>query len=143
MQQNKSQGRMNESIEFILLQDPRPQQSWEATMPDDIAQKTCTPCRGGVPPLTSEQAAGYLPQVPGWELRDAARWLTRSFKFANFKEAIGFVDSVGRAAEEEGHHPDICFGWGYATVSLQTHKIKGLHENDFIMAAKFNQLLAG
>ncbi|WP_245268823.1 4a-hydroxytetrahydrobiopterin dehydratase [Mesorhizobium sp. WSM2561] len=65
---------------------------------------------------------------------------TPQFKFADFREALTFVDEVGRLAEEEGHHPDICFGWGYAEISLQTHKIRGLHENDFIMAAKINQL---
>lgn len=109
-------------------------------MADSIAQKTCTPCRGGVPPLTPEEAAGYLPQTPGWELLEQGHLLHRSFKFANFREAQSFIDQVGRLAEEEGHHPDICFGWGYAAISLQTHKIKGLHENDFIMAAKINQL---
>jgi 4a-hydroxytetrahydrobiopterin dehydratase len=109
-------------------------------MTDSIAQKTCTPCRGGVPPLTPEAAAGYAPQTPGWELLDEAHLLRRKFKFANFRESLDFVDAIGRLAEEEGHHPDVCFGWGYATVSLQTHKIKGLHENDFIMAAKINLL---
>ncbi|MDW6022336.1 4a-hydroxytetrahydrobiopterin dehydratase [Mesorhizobium sp. BAC0120] len=109
-------------------------------MTDSIAQKTCTPCRGGVPPLTPEETATYLPQIPGWELQDDSRWLRRDFKFADFRGSQAFVDEVGRLAEEEGHHPDICFGWGYATVSLQTHKIKGLHENDFIMAAKINQI---
>jgi 4a-hydroxytetrahydrobiopterin dehydratase len=109
-------------------------------MTDNIAQKTCTPCRGGVPPLTPEEAATYLPQTAGWELQDDSRWLRRNFSFADFLQSQAFIDEVGRLAEEEGHHPDICFGWGYATVSLQTHKIKGLHENDFIMAAKINQI---
>jgi 4a-hydroxytetrahydrobiopterin dehydratase len=109
-------------------------------MAENIAQKTCTPCRGGVPPLTPEEAAGYLDQTPGWELREDARLIRRDFRFADFKQSLGFVDEVGRLAEEEGHHPDICFGWGYAAVSLQTHKIKGLHENDFIMAAKIGRL---
>jgi 4a-hydroxytetrahydrobiopterin dehydratase len=109
-------------------------------MADSIAQKSCTPCRGGVPPLTPEEAAGYLPQTPGWELLEEGHLLRRSFKFANFREAQAFIDRVGRLAEEEGHHPDICFGWGYAAITLQTHKIKGLHENDFIMAAKIGQL---
>ena len=104
-------------------------------MTDGIAQKTCTPCRGGVAPLTQEA------QTPGWELEEA-HLLRRKFKFADFRQSLGFIDKVARLAEKEGHHPDICFGWGYAAVSLQTHKIKGLHENDFIMAAKIN-LLAG
>jgi 4a-hydroxytetrahydrobiopterin dehydratase len=110
-------------------------------MTDGIAQKTCTPCRGGVAPLKQEAAEGYLSQTPGWELGDA-RLLRRKFKFADFRQSLSFVDKVARLAEDERHHPDICFGWGYAAVSLQTHKIKGLHENDFIMAAKIN-LLAG
>lgn len=109
-------------------------------MADSIAQKTCTPCRGGVPPLTQDEAANYLSQTPGWGLLEEAHLLRRSFKFADFREAQSFIDQVGRLAEEEGHHPDICFGCGYAAISLQTHKIKGLHENDFIMAAKINQL---
>ena len=108
-------------------------------MTDGIAQKTCTPCRGGVAPLTQEAAEGYLSQTPGWELLEEAHLLRRKFKFADFRQSLSFVDEVGRLAEEEGHHPDICFGWGYAAISLQTHKIKGLHENDFIMAAKINQ----
>jgi len=111
-------------------------------MTDGIAQKTCTPCRGGVAPLTQEAAEGYLSQTPGWELEEEAHLLRRNFKFADFRQSLSFIDKVARLAEEEGHHPDICFGWGYAAVSLQTHKIKGLHENDFIMAAKIN-LLAG
>jgi 4a-hydroxytetrahydrobiopterin dehydratase len=110
-------------------------------MTDGIAQKTCTPCRGDVAPLTQQAAEGYLSQTPGWEL-EQGRLLRRKFKFADFRQSLSVVDKVARLAEEERHHPDICFGWGYAAVSLQTHKIKGLHENDFIMAAKIN-LIAG
>ncbi len=109
-------------------------------MAEDIARKTCTPCRGGVPPLTREEAAAYLPQTPGWELLDDGHKLRSEFKFADFRASLDFIDKVGGLAEDEGHHPDICFGWGYASISLQTHKIRGLHENDFIMAAKIGQL---
>ncbi|NRP74501.1 putative pterin-4-alpha-carbinolamine dehydratase [Ensifer psoraleae] len=109
-------------------------------MTENIAEKSCTPCRGGVPPLTRDEAAGYLSQTPGWDLLDDGHQIRRKFKFDDFKQALAFVDEVGRLAEDEGHHPDIRFGWGYAEVSLWTHKIKGLHENDFIMAAKINQL---
>jgi 4a-hydroxytetrahydrobiopterin dehydratase len=109
-------------------------------MATGIAQKTCTPCRGGVPPLAPEEAATYLSQTPGWELLEEAHLLRRKFKFADFRQSLAFIDKVGQLAEQEGHHPDICFGWGYAAISLQTHKIRGLHENDFIMAAKINQL---
>jgi 4a-hydroxytetrahydrobiopterin dehydratase len=106
----------------------------------DLVQKSCTPCRGGVPPLEAEAARHLLADLPGWELSDDARKIQRSFHFANFKEALAFVNHVGALAEAEGHHPDVAFGWGYAHVSLQTKKIKGLHENDFIMAAKIDQL---
>jgi len=106
----------------------------------DLAQKSCTPCRGGVPPLDAEAARRLLANVPGWELLDEARKIQRGYRFTNFKEALAFVGHVGALAEAEDHHPDIAFGWGYATVSLQTKKIKGLHENDFILAAKIDQL---
>ena len=109
-------------------------------MNEDLRSKTCTPCRGGVPPLTSAEAEGYLKQAPGWALVDEGRRIERSFTFKNFKEALDFVARIGNLAEKEGHHPDISFGWGSAKISWQTKKIKGLHENDFIMAAKTNEL---
>ena len=109
-------------------------------MADTLAAKTCTPCKGGIPPLTVEQAQDFQRQVRGWELQNDAHRIERKFMFRNFGEALRFVQSVGELAEAEGHHPDISFGWGYATVSLQTKKIKGLHENDFIMAAKIDRL---
>jgi 4a-hydroxytetrahydrobiopterin dehydratase len=105
-----------------------------------LTEKTCVPCRGGVPPLGEDEAKSFLAQTPGWELREQGKQIERTYKFKNFREALRFVDEVGGLAEEEGHHPDITFGWGYATVSLHTHKIKGLHKNDFIMAAKINRL---
>jgi 4a-hydroxytetrahydrobiopterin dehydratase len=109
-------------------------------MAEGLADKVCTPCRGGIPPLTREEAQTFQAQAPDWELRDDASRIERTFRFANFKEALAFVQKVGEIAESEGHHPDIGFGWGYATVSLSTKKIKGLHENDFIMAAKIDRL---
>jgi 4a-hydroxytetrahydrobiopterin dehydratase len=105
-------------------------------------EKVCTPCQGGVPPLDPDQAAEYLAEVPGWTLLDEGRAIERTYRFGNFGEALAFVDRVGALAESEGHHPDICFGWGYAKVSLQTKKIKGLHENDFIIAAKIDRLVS-
>jgi 4a-hydroxytetrahydrobiopterin dehydratase len=108
----------------------------------ELAQKTCTPCRGGTPPLTRDEAEAYRKDAPDWELLDDGKRIERTFKFKNFKGALDFVDRVGALAEDEGHHPDLTFGWGYAKVSLFTHKIKGLHENDFIMAAKINGLAA-
>ena len=110
-------------------------------MTNELADKICTPCRGGVPPMTSHQAQHYLEQTEGWALLSEGTRLERTFKFGNFKDALDFVDKVGAVAEREGHHPDIRFGWGYCTVELYTHKINGLHENDFIMAAKINSLV--
>jgi 4a-hydroxytetrahydrobiopterin dehydratase len=108
-----------------------------------LAEKTCTPCRGGVPPLTAEEAEAYRAQAPEWTLRDEATWIDRTYRFKNFAEAATFVARAAALAETEGHHPDISFGWGYATVSLRTRKIKGLHENDFIMAAKLDRMAGG
>jgi 4a-hydroxytetrahydrobiopterin dehydratase len=107
-----------------------------------LTEKTCVPCKGGVPPLAEDEAGNLLAQTPGWELQEHGKRIERTYRFKNFREALGFVDQVGGLAEDEGHHPDITFGWGYATISLYTHKIKGLHENDFIMAAKINRLAA-
>ena len=109
-------------------------------MATELAGKTCTPCRGGVPPLAREQAQRYLAEAPGWTLGEDATRIERRFRFKNFAEAQAFAVRIGEIAEAEGHHPDICYGWGYCRVELQTHKIKGLHENDFIMAAKINRL---
>jgi len=109
-------------------------------MTETLDAKTCTPCRGGIPPLSPDEAAHFQAHTPHWELRDAAKRIERTFRFSNFREALAFVAEVGELAEREGHHPDVSFGWGYATVSLQTKKIKGLHENDFIMASKIDRM---
>ncbi len=106
----------------------------------DLTAKTCIPCRGGVAPLAPGEAERYLSETPGWSLDDSATRIERRFTFKNFVEALDFTNKVGALAEREGHHPDVCFGWGYCTVVFYTHKIKGLHENDFIMAAKVNEL---
>jgi 4a-hydroxytetrahydrobiopterin dehydratase len=110
-------------------------------MAEILVGKSCTACKGGIPALTVQEAERFHEQVPKWELRDDARQIEHTFRFKNFGEALSFVQKVGELAEAEGHHPDICFGWGYAKVSLQTKKIKGLHENDFIMAAKVDRLV--
>jgi 4a-hydroxytetrahydrobiopterin dehydratase len=123
---------------------PSPSNTSEGqVMAETLVEKVCTPCRGGIPPLTREEAERYLGQVRDWELLDDGRLVRRTYRFGDFREALAFVQGVGALAEAEGHHPDVCFGWGYATVSLQTKKIKGLHENDFIMAAKIDRLVAG
>jgi 4a-hydroxytetrahydrobiopterin dehydratase len=105
-----------------------------------LTQKTCTPCQGGIPPLTLGEAEALLSQARGWRLLENGTRLERRFAFQTFVAALAFVNRVGDLAEAEGHHPDITFGWGYASVLFYTHKIGGLHENDFIMAAKVNEL---
>jgi len=106
-------------------------------------EKACVPCQGNLPALSSEACNELLGNVPKWRILPDPPRLVRDFRFGNFAEALAFVDKISMQAEEVGHHPDICFGWGYATVTLFTHKIQGLHENDFIMAAKFDCLFAG
>lgn len=108
-----------------------------------LSQQQCTPCRGGIPPLPREQAEAALREMPEWKLIDEAARIQRTYKFKNFAEALAFVNRVSEIAETQGHHPDITFGWGYCTVTLYTHKIKGLHENDFIMAAKCDRVYEG
>jgi 4a-hydroxytetrahydrobiopterin dehydratase len=111
-------------------------------MTETLVSKTCTPCRGGIPPLTRDQAELFRAQAPDWQLLEEAHRIERSFRFSNFREAFTFVQEIGELAEAESHHPNISFGWGNATVSLQTKKIKGLHQNDFIMAAKIDRIFA-
>lgn len=108
---------------------------------DQISQ-ICKPCRGDVPPLGPDEVARRHAHIPHWEVTAAGTVLKRTYKLKNFRDAFGFVAALSDEAEVQGHHPDICFGWGYVTVSLQTHKIKGLHDNDFIMAARFDRLAA-
>ncbi|KQQ01158.1 putative pterin-4-alpha-carbinolamine dehydratase [Methylorubrum extorquens] len=110
-----------------------------STQPEQLVAKTCTPCQGGIPPLAPDEAQEHRRQTPEWDLLDDAHRIERRFEFDTFADAFEFVQRVADLAESEGHHPDVTFGWGYATVSLQTHKIKGLHENDFILAAKIDR----
>ena len=109
-------------------------------MTELLVEQSCVPCRGGIPPLSLDEARTYLQQAPDWMLLEEGRQLQRTFRFANFRASLDFVRGVGELAEAERHHPDISFGWGYATISLRTKKIKGLHQNDFIMAAKIDRL---
>jgi 4a-hydroxytetrahydrobiopterin dehydratase len=109
-------------------------------MPNALINKVCGPCQGGIPPLTTSEAKTFLLSTVGWELKEDAKKLYRSFKFDDFQMALDFVQKVAAIAEQEGHHPDIEFGWGYANFSVFTHKINGLHENDFILAAKINSI---
>jgi 4a-hydroxytetrahydrobiopterin dehydratase len=105
----------------------------------NLASKTCVPCRGGTPPLKGEELDDLRRQVPEWEVV-GEHHLRRRFQLKNFQEALDFVNRVGELAEEQGHHPDVSFGWGYAEVTVFTHKIDGLTESDFILAAKISEL---
>ena len=109
-----------------------------------LARKTCTPCRGGVPPLTPDEVQSFLPQASGWNATARDTEIAGEFRFKDFRQTLDFVTAVGNLAESEFHHPvSISFGWGFCAIVLQTKKIKGLHENDFIMAAKINEIAAG
>ena len=105
----------------------------------ELASRECVPCRGGVPPLKGEEITNLLAQLSEWEVV-AEHHLRKVYKFANFREAQQFVSRAGDLAEEQGHHPDICFGWGRAEITIWTHKIDGLTESDFILAAKIDRL---
>ena len=103
-----------------------------------LSQKQCIPCEKGTPALTQVEAEEMLEQVPGWELGE--NMLSRRLRFKDFKEAMRFVNRVAEIAEEEGHHPDIHISWNRVRLTLATHIIKGLSENDFILASKINVL---
>jgi 4a-hydroxytetrahydrobiopterin dehydratase len=104
-----------------------------------LASKTCVPCRGGVPPLKGKELESLHQQVPRWQVVNEHH-ITRAFTFPDFKQALDFVNRVGALAEAQGHHPDILLAWGKAEITLWTHKIDGLTESDFIMAAKIDGL---
>lgn len=108
----------------------------------NLSAKKCAACEGGVPPLTRDAALNYLKQISGWTLQETVPFqIERDFKFKNFKEAMAFVNKVAELAESEGHHPNILIhSWNKVRLTLYTHAIGGLSENDFIMAAKVNQL---
>lgn len=109
----------------------------------ELAKKKCVPCEGGVKPLSGKILMDYLEkygeELDGWDLIEGKK-IVRDFKFDNFTSALKFVNSVGKIADKENHHPDICFGWGRARFEIMTHAIGGLSENDFILAAKINSL---
>lgn len=106
---------------------------------NELAAKKCVPCHGGVPPLPAEEVTKLQAQLEGWEVV-AGHHLLKEYKFPDFKATQTFVNQIGELAEEQWHHPDICFGWGRAEVTIWTHKIDGLTESDFILAAKIDQL---
>ena len=109
---------------------------------DVLYNQQCVPCRGGVPTLTAEEIEALKPQVPDWQVveREGIPRLERSYSFKNFAQALAFTNRVGELAEGEGHHPAILTEWGNVTLTWWTHKIKGLHANDFIMAARSDRV---
>jgi 4a-hydroxytetrahydrobiopterin dehydratase len=113
--------------------------------PMSLTNEKCTACRRDAPQVTEAEVSELKPHIPEWTLveRDGIRQLERVFRFPNFAEALQFTDRVGALAEEEGHHPAILTEWGRVTVTLWTHKIRGLHRNDFIMAAKIDSFAPG
>ena len=112
---------------------------------NNLVNEKCEACRVGAPVVTDAEMTALLPQIPDWQVMNEAdiNRLVRIFKFKNFREALAFTNGVGELAEAAGHHPAILTEWGRVTVSWWTHKIKGLHKNDFIMAARTDNLLKG
>ena len=110
----------------------------------DLLKKKCEPCEGGILPFDTSEIHKYQTKVDGWDIiKDEKKifFLKKKFKFKNFLDSQNFINKVGEISESEGHHPDILFGWGYAEISVTTHAIQGLSENDFILAAKIDQLI--
>jgi 4a-hydroxytetrahydrobiopterin dehydratase len=107
--------------------------------PASLASRHCAPCRGNVPPLKGEELAAFLALLPDWSCVDEHH-LEKVFPFEDFATGLDFVKGVGALAEQEGHHPDLCLSWGRVQVITYTHKIKGLSESDFILAAKIDYL---
>ena len=109
----------------------------------DLLSKKCTPCEGGVPALDISEIHKYQKKVDGWDVSKNEKniyFLKKEFSFKNFLESQKFIIKVGKISEDEGHHPDIIFGWGYAQINITTHAIEGLSENDFILAAKIDKI---
>ena len=108
-------------------------------MTEQLADKKCVPCRSGVPPIKGRELQGLLKVVPQWNAVNEHH-LTREFKFPDFRTALNFVNQVGELAEQQGHHPNIMLTWGRVEITIWTHKIDGLTESDFIMAAKIDKI---
>ena len=110
----------------------------------DLLKKKCVPCEGGAIPFDISEIHKYQKKIDGWEIIKNEKniyYLEKKFNFNNFLESQKFVNKVSIISEEEGHHPDIMFGWGYAKIKITTHAIKGLSENDFILAAKIDKII--
>jgi len=109
----------------------------------ELHKKKCVPCRGDIPPFTREQIDEYLKYLTDWKVQineKKAFYLSRVYKFSNFEKSLGFINKLSNIAEEEGHHPDLKFGWGYAEVNIHTHAINGLSLSDFILASKIDMI---
>ena len=109
----------------------------------DLTKKKCVPCEGGVIPFDISEIHKYQKKIDGWNItknKENIFFIEKKFSFKNFLEIMKFVNKVGQISEEEGHHPEILFGWGYAKINITTHAIKGLSENDFILAAKIDKI---
>ena len=110
----------------------------------DLLKKKCLPCEGVVPALDISEIHKYQKKIDGWEVKSSKKkiyFLEKKFKFKNFLNSQKFINEVSKISENEGHHPDILFGWGYAKIKITTHAIEGLSENDFILAAKIDQII--
>jgi len=113
-------------------------------MTEDLTKKKCIPCEGGVIPFDISEIHKYQKKFDGWDILKNEKktfYLYKKYLFNNFIESQSFINKVGEISENEGHHPDILFGWGYAEIKITTHAIEGLSENDFILAAKIDQLI--
>ena len=111
---------------------------------NDLLKKKCVPCEGGAIPFDTTEIHKYQKKVDGWDIKKNENeifYLNKKFKFKNFLESQNFINKVSDVSEDEGHHPDISFGWGYAQIKITTHAIEGLSENDFILAAKIDELV--
>tara|TARA_B100001063_G_scaffold130024_1_gene121525 strand:+ start:65 stop:403 length:339 start_codon:yes stop_codon:yes gene_type:complete len=109
----------------------------------ELYKKKCVACSGDIPPFDTSEIHKYLKKVDGWDVKsndDESFYLNKDFKFKNFEDSQKFINKVGSIAEEENHHPDISFGWGYCNIKIFTHAIKGLAESDFILAAKIDKI---
>lgn len=104
---------------------------------ENLFERECVPCRGSIPPLHGDDLRELLAELDGWDVV-GEHHLRKFYKFKNFREAFAFASKVSELAETEKHHPTICFGWGFAEITIWTHKIDGLSDNDFILAAKID-----
>ena len=111
---------------------------------DELYKKKCVPCEGGMSTIDLSEIHKYQKKVDGWDVKSNEKkifYLEKNFKFKNFLKSQEFINVVGKISEDEGHHPDISFGWGYAKISIFTHAIEGLSENDFILASKIDKII--